>query len=254
MSDAEQTLRGVLQTIAKEHDYEDLHTAIEPFSTGGANFTSNLYHITLSSCGKDDLRLFAKVACVSESMRAKMPLRIFEIETFFYTQLLKQYKDLEERHNVPPQHRLATVKYYGGCEDYLKEVLVLDDLSPDGFQIHERRQSYDWEYAAESVSQLAKLHALSVALFEENPDLIGFLSEKFNMAMSREKMEQIRESMTNRVMGVIKEENRDKVRSFLESLQDLEVDHFYKFKRLPVIAHGDFRPSNLMHRSREVRP
>lgn len=253
MSDAEQTLRGVLQTIAKERGYNDYDTIIEEFSTGGANFTSYLYRITLTASGKDDLEMFAKVACVGEAMRAQMPLKIYDTETFFYTELLKRYQELEERHNVPRQHRLATVKYYGSRQETLKEVLVLEDLAPQGFQTHDRLKSYEWEYASKSVVELAKLHALSIALFKEQPDEIDSMTEKLNMAVSKEQIQQMIEGMANTILVTVKEENKARVQKFLASLADLEVDHYYKVRRTPVISHGDFRPSNLMHRVREVR-
>ncbi|CAH2041957.1 unnamed protein product, partial [Iphiclides podalirius] len=251
MSDAERALRGVLQTISKEYGYCDEYTTLEQFSTGGANYTSQLYHIKLSAPGKDDLRLFAKVACVSESVRAQMPFRIYETETFFYTQLLRKYQQLEERHNVPHQHRLATAKYYGSCEEYLNEVLVLEDLSSKGFETHDRLKSYEWEYAAKSVREMAKLHALSIALFTEEPEEVDKISETLKISMDMEQMKQMMKGMAESIFVVVKEENKARLQSYLNSLEDMKADHYFKVRRMPVIAHGDFRPSNLMHKNLE---
>ncbi|CAK1584114.1 unnamed protein product [Parnassius mnemosyne] len=251
MSDVEQLLRSLLDTIATEHDYKDYETKLQSFSTGGANYTSQLYHITLSAPGKDDLKLFAKSAIVNENIRAQTPFEIFETEMIFYSELLKQFQEIENEHNVPTEHRLSTAKFYGCNREYLKEILVLEDLSSQGFDTHDRLKSFDWNYASKAVTELSKLHALSIAYSKEYPEKFDALYTKFKLRTDVESLKSLMHGIIDMVMAVIKEENKAKIEAFLQIVQNNEFNKFLMPSRRPIIAHGDFRPSNLMHRTRE---
>ncbi|CAG5019939.1 unnamed protein product [Parnassius apollo] len=168
MSDVEQVLRSLLDTIATEHDYKDYKTKLKSFSTGGANFFSKLYRITLSVPGKDDLKLFAKSAIANKKLRTQSQFEIFETEMFFYSELLKQFQEMENQHNVPTEHRLTTAKFYGCDREHLKEIIVLEDLSSQGFDTHDRLKSFDWNYASKSVTELSKLHTLYLSPTTKN--------------------------------------------------------------------------------------
>ncbi|CAG5019955.1 unnamed protein product [Parnassius apollo] len=252
MSDAQQLLRCLLDTIATENDYKDYETKLQLFSTGGANYTSQLHHITLSAPEKDDLKLFAKLAIVNENIRAQARSEIFETEMFFYSELLKQFQDMENQHNVPSEHRLATAKYYGCNREYLKEILILEDLSSQGFDTLDRLKSFDWNYASKSVTELSKLHALSIAYSKEHPEEFDALYTKFKLrTVDNPKNKHIMEGIIRMAMEVIKEENKAKVLAFLQKFKNNEFNKLLMPSRRPIIAHGDFRHSNLMHRTRE---
>ncbi|CAG5019947.1 unnamed protein product [Parnassius apollo] len=251
MSDAEQVLRSLLDIVATEHDYKDYETKLQSFSTGGANYTSQLHHITLSAPGKDDLKLFAKSAIVSENMRAQAPFEIYETEMFFYLKLLKQFQEIEIQHNIPTEHKLAAAKFYGCNREYLKEILILEDLSSQGFDTHDRLRSYDWNYASKSVTELSKLHALSIAYSKEYPEKFDTLYTKFKLRTDLDSLKSFMQGIIGMVMAVIKEENKTKVEAFLQNVQSDDFNKFLMPSRRPIIAHGDFRPSNLMHRTRE---
>ncbi|XP_013163211.1 PREDICTED: uncharacterized protein LOC106114516 [Papilio xuthus] len=251
MSDAEQQVRDLVQKIAEEQGYEDCHIELKSFTTGGANYTSQLFHITITSPDKDDLKLFAKIACVGEKIRKLTPFKMFETEMYFYTELLKHYQDLEEKHNVPKEHRLATVKFYGCNKEYLNETLVLEDLSSLGFDIHDRFKSFDWEYASTSIVELAKLHALSIAFRKQKPEEYEILAKLLTFDINSEDFKPMMEHMTRSALAVVKEENRWRLVTYLEKMKDLESSHYYRPLNCAVVTHGDFRPSNLMHRVHE---
>ncbi|CAK1584111.1 unnamed protein product [Parnassius mnemosyne] len=249
MSDTEQLLCSLLKTIATEHDYKDCETKLQSFSTEAANHTSQLHHITLSATGKDDLKLFAKSAIVNENIRAQTQFEIFETEMFFYSELLKQFQEMEKHHNVPTEHRLATVKFYGCNREHLKEILVLEDLSAQGFDIYDRLKSFDWNHASKAVTELSKLHALSIAYSKEYPEKFDALYTKLHKDIDN--IKSFLQIIINKTMMVIKGENKVKVGAFLQKVQFDEFKKFHMPSRRPVIAHGDFRASNLMHRTRE---
>ncbi|KAL0859164.1 hypothetical protein ABMA27_010988 [Loxostege sticticalis] len=254
MTDArEQVLRELLQKIAAENNYEnpEFETALVP--TTGANFSSQLFHATIKSTDKDDINVFAKVAVIGETMRKQVGSPMLDIEPYFYTKLATKYKEIEDKHDVPEEHRLFVPKFYGYSIEYLKEVVVMQDLSKDGFVTYDRFKSIDWDYASKAIEEMAKLHALSIAHQKEYPDDF----EEAKKVIKRPLFDAnnpIRELFTQRVAQVLemtREENRAKIPKFFETFDPNQFMKFYMPNKRPVIIHSDYRPSNLMHKINE---
>ncbi|KAL0809686.1 hypothetical protein ABMA28_011203 [Loxostege sticticalis] len=255
MTDArEQILRELLQKIAAENNYEnpEFETALVP--TTGANFSSQLFHATIKSTDKDDINVFAKVAVIGETMREQFGKQatdvLLDIEPYFYTKLAKKYKEIEDKHDVPKEHRLIVPKYYGHSVEYLKEAVVMQDLSKDGFVTYDRFKSIDWDYASKAIEEMAKLHALSIAHQKEYPDDF----EKAKKIVKRPDFKepnpflQMFKQAEAKAPELTREENRPKIRKFFESFDSNQFFKFYLPNKIPVIIHSDYRPSNLMHK------
>ncbi|XP_037295302.1 uncharacterized protein LOC119189508 [Manduca sexta] len=160
MSEHEQILIELLNKIVAEQALVAPQVKIQPISSGGANFTTQLLQVTISH-GDDELKLFAKVAAVGEKFRQELPgFRMFEAENDFYTKLIKFYENLQEKHNVPQDKRFVAPKCYGCSSKLYEEVIVLEDLSAQGFTVYDRMKSVDWDYASKAVEEIAKFHAL----------------------------------------------------------------------------------------------
>ncbi|OWR47943.1 ecdysteroid 22-kinase [Danaus plexippus plexippus] len=248
MDKPEQTLRETLEKVAKEYGYENYHIIQKAISTEGANYTTVLYQASIKAPEKEELKLFAKVAAVGENMRAVTPLKMFETESLFYNKLNEKYKELEDKYDVPAEHRFVTPKFYGESKEYLKETLVFEDLTAQGFTTHDRFVSIDWEYASKGLENLAKFHALSFAFSAYDPD--GF--KEMAVLKGRRDVDAalayFKKVVTNATQ-VTKEANRERFSKFMNELIDSrDIDRFYGHRTRPVIIHGDYRPSNLMHR------
>ncbi|XP_045502214.1 uncharacterized protein LOC123699330 [Colias croceus] len=123
--DTEEMLGELLHKIAKEKGYKDYKLDIKQTSSEGANFSSALFTVTISGKGMNDINIFAKVANLGEKVREKTPLDIFKNEILFYTDVIKIYKQIEEKHNVPIEHRLLTPEIYGINSEYFKEIICI---------------------------------------------------------------------------------------------------------------------------------
>ncbi|XP_045777988.1 uncharacterized protein LOC123875927 [Maniola jurtina] len=252
MSEAEEVLNEILAKVAKEQGYEDCQISSKQISSGGANYTSFIYQASISAPNNEELKLFVKVAVAGEKMRSFAPFSIFEIESFGYNVLLKRYKELEEKYKVPEVHRLVTPKFYGHSQEYLREAIVLEDLSASGYTAYDRFKSVDWEYASKSVQNLAKLHALSIAWSIEDPE--GFkATDTISKVDSLDGIMAYMDTVITTALEVTREENKERVSKFVRKIRD-DKDYmlmFYKPMKRPVIGHGDYRPSNLMHKVNE---
>ncbi|XP_047996710.1 uncharacterized protein LOC125234494 [Leguminivora glycinivorella] len=244
-------LRTLIEDIAQKQNYNNPQLTITPLSTGGGNYTSELFLITVTAPGHEDLRLFAKVANVNGKIRDEGPItKCYETERFVYGSLVDIFSKIEEKNSVAVEHRLRFPKYYGCNPKLLEETIVLEDLGARGFDTHDRLKSIDWLYAATAVAELAKFHALSFAYQEENPEEFAQVikERKFEFG-SDERMKVMWEGMVREAVGACREESRARLAKYLMD-NVKRVRDYYEPLRRPVLVHGDYRPSNLMHKIR----
>ncbi|CAG4950552.1 unnamed protein product [Parnassius apollo] len=248
MTDTGPILRDVLNAIAAREKYENWDIKMKLINTDGANYWSHLYEVTISAPNKPDLELFGKVVIMAEETRAAFNISVLDTEHFFYTNLLNEYKLLEEKYNIPKRNRFLTAKSYGFDNGYLRETVVMENLNKKNFKRYNRLESVTWEHAAECVKQMAYLHVLSVALRQDNPEKRNEILEKNNFVYPTF----LFDKMSQNAITVAKEEYRERLTVFLEeNVKTENFDKILKPIRLAVIAHGDFRPDNLMHRTLE---
>ncbi|KAG7301170.1 hypothetical protein JYU34_014018 [Plutella xylostella] len=253
--DAQIILRELLQTVAREQDYPDPHVEVTAINSGGANYTSALFLASISAADKDDLKLFAKVAIIGEQFRQMIDGdRLFNNERFFYTELKKVYEALQDKHGVEQEHRMVFPKFYGYKDTYLEEIIVLEDLVAGGYGSHNRLKSVSWEYAAAAVSQLAKFHALSFAFQDEQPEEFARVADgrQFQTPDAHDDENNPWRKMAGGALKVVRDEYRGRLQAFLENNLDREkFVSYYRPRARCVLAHGDFRPSNLLCRRKD---
>ncbi|XP_013192442.2 uncharacterized protein LOC106136438 [Amyelois transitella] len=251
--DTEKIFRDVLDEIAKENNYIDYKLQIKPISTGGANYTSVLYTGTISAAGKDDLKLFGKVANISEKMREDISPTLFDVERVAYTEILKVYEKIQNKHHIKDEDKLIFCKFYGFNSNAYQETAVLEDLSTKGFSLHDRFQTVDWPYASKAVEVLGKLHALSMCFKEEYPEsfqkycnLLSTLSEGVTDMFNKTFL-----TVLPIAKSAIYEDKMERFEAYFSKEENIDFTNMFKTGLRPVLAHMDYRPSNLMHRNNE---
>lgn len=252
MAHTEQTLRELLNKIAIEHNYSNYEMSINEIVSGGANYTSKLYTVVIREPNKDNLYLFAKVATIGEKFRSEVPLTIFDTERFAYTKLWKIYEALEEENGVPEEDRLLFTKFYGYDPNLYQETVVLENLLAKGFGPYDRFKPLTWEYAYSAILELAKLHALSLAYSEKSPKEFEKDLADLKMEWKDGVMDTMTEGSRVTALKTVKPEYKEALERFMEKYMKDLFTRFAKPVLRPVIVHGDFRGSNLLHRVREV--
>lgn len=257
MSVAESLLRKLLDKIIDELQYKHAEISLKELTSGGANYTSALYSATVTSPDRDSLKLFAKVANVGEKLREAMNLNImFKTEQFVYSDLMKVYEKIQDKHNISPEHRFVFPKFFGGDSTEGDEIIVMEDLTAKGYGTYSRFESIDWEHAAMALKTLAIFHSLSFAYRKEDPENFAKHADKVKCQIKETPEDpnaaETWKKMTEAALQVAKEEDKERLTKFLCTGKGRE--EFYKFKMplsTPVFCHGDYRVSNLLFR-REV--
>lgn len=254
MSDAESILRKVLNKITDQLQYNHAKISLKELTSGGANYTSALYSVTVTAPDQDVLKLFAKVANVNQVLRKVMNIDfMFKTEQFVYSDLVKVYEKIQDKNQLSPEHRFEFPRFFGGQSVEGEETVVLEDLTAKGFDSFSRFKSIDWEHAACAVEYLARFHALSFAYQKEDPDNFARDAEQVK---TRRRDEAVSSSFTetwkrmvSSAINVAKEEHKERLAKLLEA--DNGRDEFHKFKTplsTTVLCHGDFRISNMLFR------
>ncbi|XP_052749919.1 uncharacterized protein LOC128200468 [Galleria mellonella] len=247
----EVVLRKLLDNIAKEHNYNDPNVSVRAITTDGASYSSMLYAATISTPNKEELQLFAKVANVGEIARSQLLLPLFDIERFAYKELLPAYEKIQDRNKLSNKDRLVWPKFYGCNPNLYEETVVLENLKTKGYVAYDRLKSIDWAYASKAVESLAKFHALSIAYGEENPTQYAELlaKMKFNPD-SLNKMAGTFDKLVDMAVAVTKEDNKERLRQYILKESGFKnIDKFYQSTGLIILSHGDYKPSNLMHKT-----
>ncbi|XP_038211260.1 uncharacterized protein LOC119831803 [Zerene cesonia] len=250
--DTTEILREVLHKAAKERGYKDYKLDIKQSSSEGANISSVLFTATISESNKDDINIFAKVACLSESVRKGTPFQMFETEILFYSDLIKTYKQIEEKHNVPLEHRFVAPEVYGINPQYFEETIAMENLMSRGYQMFDRFQIIDWNYTKESMTHLARLHALSIAYSVEQPEEFEEKTKNLVIKKDVKSLKEAFNKMLQKVLESAKQEHKDRLKDFIDNVASPErMACMMKPLKRTFITHGDYRPSNLMHKLRE---
>lgn len=178
---------------------------------------------------------------------------MYEVENFIYTELQSTFRKLEDKHGVAEKDRFRMCKYFGACTARMEEVLVLENLVTLGFTSHDRLKSVDWEHAASATRELAKLHALSMALKDESSEEFRKLLEYFQViGMEIESMNAFFEGAKANALKSVRLENVERLTKFLNGKDFGHIWDDYNALKVQVLVHGDFRPSNMLHRKRNV--
>ncbi|XP_069361558.1 uncharacterized protein [Maniola hyperantus] len=256
MADAENILHDTLDVVLDDTGFKPREITVKAIATGGANFTSTLFVVNVSSPGEEDLKLFGKVACVGEAMRVRMHADwLYKTEKLFYTRLVKVFEDIQEKRNIPVEHRFVFPKFYGCNDNYGKETVIMEDLAAAGFEPFDRLKSVDLDYAKVAVENLAKFHALSFAFKKYRPEEFGTLTSdrKYEIGKfgdeHKKSMTAVYLKKAENAVGLVKEEYRERARDF--ALTHNLWETFFEPVGNPVIAHGDYRMSNLLFRTQD---
>ncbi|XP_023936551.2 uncharacterized protein LOC112044813 [Bicyclus anynana] len=257
MADAEKTLRELLDQVLDDRGYTPREIEVKAIETGGANYTSVLFAINVSSPDRDDLKLFAKVVCVGDPLRVIMHIDyLYATERLVYNQLVRIYQEIEEEQQVATEHRYVFPKFYGCNAEYGKEAVIMEDLVASGYETFDRFKSLDWDHASVCMENIAKFHALSFAFEKYRPETFKEMTSNMVFEVNStiepdENMIALRKSMLENAVSVVKEEYKERIRNFAQTHAFWEK--YNKPIGKPVISHGDYRTSNILFRKQDGR-
>lgn len=253
--------RDTLQKIAAEQEFEDPKIEIKAITPRKAKYTTQVFLATISGNNRDALHTFLKVGLIGEKARPVPKASYYNTEFFMYLDLVNIYKLIEKKKNLPFKHRLKLPNFYAAntylptyIPDCLEEVLVLENLAEKGYSSFNRTTSVDWPFAAAAVNELAKLHALSMAFEDENPEDFERVLQDYQMPKVHKAVADVQfKRAIAEALAVVKAENKSRLENTLMSMNFDDYRRLMASTKHPVIVHGDYRPRNMMYKKKDVR-
>lgn len=105
----------------------------------------------------------------------------------------------------------------------------------------------DWTYAELAISELSKLHALSLAYNEYYPEGFNKVLNDYKPNMEADFLSDFFDASLAKAIETVEEKFKDKLKVFFEKFGKKQFLELFKGVK-PVLIHGDYRPSNLMHK------
>ncbi|CAG9564329.1 unnamed protein product [Danaus chrysippus] len=245
MTEAEKSLRVLLDKILDERDIKSREINVKEIETNGANYTSALFSVKVQT-PNEELKLFAKVATIGKEMRAAMNAEwMFDTERFVYNKLAHLYNDIQK--DLDDEHKFIFPEYYGCNDEFGKESIVMENLVEHGYKPYNRFKSMDWQHAEASVRNLARFHALSFALEKKDPEMFKKFTDNMEFDMVKKddpSSKSMFVKMAEKPLEILSNDQRDLVKKFLDQ-ENLMTKYTKPFGR-PVLCHGDYRLSNIL--------
>lgn len=139
---------------------------VQPATVKGDNYLSVLHRLTVRTQGGQSHSLIVKCR-IEEGKTARLveDSKVFRREQEMYSTTLPRMSALLKK-ALPGTSEPISAKCMYACQSFL----VLEDLSAVGFRMMDRLEGLDLDHCLLVMRSLARFHAASVALHEQDPD------------------------------------------------------------------------------------
>ncbi|KAJ8879479.1 hypothetical protein PR048_020087 [Dryococelus australis] len=241
------------KTLRKEKGAEVVSVKIkdvELVETCGANFSNTLYRVTLMIDDSGEVSLVVKTPPFLKFLKDHI-LResVFEKEANMYRKILPAMYDVAaEKGTSMLREPLAA----GAYDSSRRHVIIMDDLTALNMTSANQRQGLDFGHCIVALRALARFHALSAVVLEQNPRILDTHLEKYFIAERRDEVTSALEAGFAEMASVVDtwcafEHFGPRLRAIGGAVCDVmirtrDVDRL----ELAVLTHGDFWAGNVM--------
>lgn len=184
----------------------------------------------------------------------------FEREVLMYTKVLPAFMDFQKYKEIPYELGFYNTPYcYAAVCDPAKNlyVIVLEDLVERGYKMWDKLKPVDYDHMKLGLTRLARFHAISMAMNEQNPDIfqdLCKLEDNFykGMMTEPEKFTPIINFSITHAIESLNNQEEFKIDKIIE-LQKNIVQNFGNWigpqnaSSFKVINHGDCWINNTMY-------
>lgn len=229
---------------------------ISPASVQGDHFASVMFraavkYTTLKGTFAKSLIIKTMPEHGGEKKQMLDDSHIFHTEIAIYTKVLPIFEAVLRK--VGDKTRLHVPCIYHSLEP--RQVMVFDDLVPQGYQvIRDRSATIDEIYAA--LEKLAKWHAVSQKLLKEQPELFDKLQYNLSTLPNFLRKSFLTNALPNFIYMLNEVESLQKYKQYFDRMRGNLIqkwaDSLGEYHKNPrensfyVLCHGDFHIRNLM--------
>lgn len=175
-------LEKALQNYENDPSIKVLKFTSKPAVAGGNNYVSLMLRsaITYKSNNNEHTKsvIIKTVLTNSESAKMFKELQFYDKELIMYSKVLPKYEKL--LNDIGDTDKMYSPAILVDHDNY---TLIFEDLTCLDYEVADRKKGVDWEHTHLLVCKIAKYHALSMVLAEQEGDEIF---EPFNKGVVQE--------------------------------------------------------------------
>lgn len=246
-----------LRKVALSEGFKYYGFKVDQGSGVGDGFVGLLYKVTIQEIqGNKKLTVVVKFPPESKARRDDFgAMGLFKREVFMYNELLPEFVKLQRENNIEDSEG-----FFNFPKCYLAEfndedsIIIMEDLRESDYKMWNKREPINLEHTKLAVEALGKLHALSFALKEQNPELFDkftglsdFIAAKF----SEEKMSMMMSASMQKAVDCLDESDvkrRSRASKLKENFGQMmrELTDPERAEPYAVVNHGDCWSNNFM--------
>lgn len=259
MSELPKYVRDLLSEIACGDGLSDYTIELSAGSKHGDNFLGIIHRVVLRgqrNGAPAELRLIIKLSATNEVRRKEFQMDIvFEREALMYNKILPLFEKFQRERGLTDAEAFTSYpKCYAAVADVQNEqfAVIMEDLKVKGFDLLPKERPIDSDHLLLVVGQLARFHAISFAIKDQQPhvyDGLRNVKDLFRNFTNSNGFKQYMDMAFDRTIAVLDNEHH------IDWLKDLkEKKHDILFAILAdnasdpfaVIGHGDMWLNNMM--------
>lgn len=256
----QQTIEKCVQLVTEKENLKNYQFEIEGESSKGDGYIGNIIFVNIKGQTENNnektLHLVIKLAAPHKTLRERVPLEeCFVTEIHHYETVVSAFDDLQKEHNVKNLLDYMPSIYLSQKKKY-SELLVLDNLKIQGFDVWDRKIPMSFEHVSLVLTAYGQFHAISVALKQKKPavfeklidkniNMISLFVKKMNILnFFRENFENVRDETINKDCSTFQ-----KLQFTKKDFEYAFIDGFFDDKEDCVILHGDCWNNNFLFKS-----
>uniref|UniRef100_A0A1B0DI70 CHK kinase-like domain-containing protein n=1 Tax=Phlebotomus papatasi TaxID=29031 RepID=A0A1B0DI70_PHLPP len=172
------------EILRKEGNYKlKGYQLVDGFSKKGDSYLSEVFRLRIDGeepgcCSSTCLNFVVKGLPKNIGRRKTFrSAAFFKNEITFYEDIIPAFEDFQARRS-PKKPFIEYPRCYSSFCDGNHDYVALDDLSKYGFVSADRQNGMDFEHCRLALESLGRLHALSLAMKDQEPENFAKLSQK----------------------------------------------------------------------------
>ncbi|XP_023036586.1 uncharacterized protein LOC6651722 [Drosophila willistoni] len=254
----------VLQRNGEEKDFSVLKIKLSPASVQGDHYASVMFRALIEyqvGQKKQSIALIIKTMPEEEGVKKEFlgeESKIFQTEIAMYTKVLPKFEKILQESG---EDTILSAKcLYHSLTP--RKVIVLEDLLPLGFEVVRYRDFSQDELQA-ALSKLAKWHAVSYKILQEEPETLDELRYDItNTIPNFLEQDFVTDGLTNFINMLDSIDSLKKYKKYFEKMQGNLVQHWvniiqeyranFQSANYYVLCHGDFHRKNMMFKNNKA--
>ncbi|XP_041983104.1 uncharacterized protein LOC121736113 [Aricia agestis] len=252
----EEYLQGILKHVVSNLGVKDYSYETKKLENIAQNYFGILIPVELKckSSSEDEVQIVLKLAPMDERYRVSGAVTaMFRREIFIYSEVLSVYKEMQEKMQMSQQYEIP--RLYHICSEYCKEVIVMENMCVKGYQPYLDR-FLDLPHIVVAIKQLARFHALSMALEDKHKKLYDKIKE-ICVPLSEKSNKRYMDIMIDRLKKAkVKFVNTSYVPQLdvlIENCATFVENASYAVK-YTCLCHGDIWKENIMFKDQNGAP